>query len=103
MIIRGGAGKGINGNTSGCLTSGFNGTGRAGKMTGIGRSRKPGVSGVWNTVRKVNHTVQSNSMENITEGIKKNRDLCPDNKVLYGSQTIFRVFRGLILKIYLPG
>jgi len=97
------AGEGINGTTSEYLTSGFSETGRAGKMTGIGRRKKPGVSGVWNPGRRVNHIVQSSSRESITEEIRKNRDLYPGNEVLYGSQTIFRVFRGLILKIDLPG
>ena len=44
-------GKGINGTTSEYLTNKFNGTGEAGKRTGIGRSNKPGVSKVCNPER----------------------------------------------------
>jgi hypothetical protein len=83
MIIRGTAGEGTNGTTSEYLTSGFSGTGRAGKITGIGRRKKPGVSAILSPGRRVNRIVQSNSRENITGGIRKNRDLCPGGKVLY--------------------
>ena len=39
-------GEGIHGTTNGYPTNKFNGTGRAGKRAGTGRSNKPGVSKV---------------------------------------------------------
>jgi hypothetical protein len=50
-------GKGINGTTNEYLTNKFNGTGRVGKMIGIGRSNKLGVSKVCNPnrIKRYNH------------------------------------------------
>jgi hypothetical protein len=48
-------GEGISGTTSEYPTSKFNGTGGAGKRTGIGRSSKPGASRVCNPGRDLNN------------------------------------------------
>jgi hypothetical protein len=51
-------GEGINGTTSEYLTNKFNKTGRAGKITGIGRSNKLGVSKVCNPERDHNNRIK---------------------------------------------
>ena len=81
-------GEGINGTISEYLTNKFNGTGRDGKIIGIGRSNKLGVSKVCNPERdhnnriercnhnspnhnperRLNHSAQSNNRETIKEG-----------------------------------
>jgi len=64
-------GEGISGTTSEYLINKFSGTGRDGKITGIGRSNKPGVSRVCNPERRLNQSNRGNSRKTIKEGSRK--------------------------------
>jgi hypothetical protein len=71
MITRISVGEGISGTTSEYLTNKFNGTGRDGKITGIGRSNKLGVSRVCNPERRLNHSTRGNNKKTIKEASRK--------------------------------
>jgi len=64
-------GEGISGTTNEYLINKFNGTGRDGKIIGIGRSNKLGVSKVCNPERRLNHSTRGNKRETIKEESRK--------------------------------